>query len=156
MFHQALKRAVFLMILAGCSFPITASGAPSIAPATKAKPPSETVTCFSPTQRFNFLPNGYAGSINYQFSLNCLEANFIVSAKAGQLMVLVLSSPGPTRFEIKSPDGISDGEPVGNGGVIFNKMLTSTGDYKIRISKSKMAEPWVGQIILTAVIQPNI
>jgi hypothetical protein len=45
---------------------------------------------------------------------------------------------------------------VGNGGVIFNKMLTSTGDYQIRISKSTMAEAWAGQIILTAVIQPNL
>ena len=71
-------------------------------------------------------------------------------------MVLILSSPGAARAEISSPNGKSDDQPVGKEGVIFNKTLTSTGEYKIRISKSLMAEPWAGQIILTAVVQPNI
>lgn len=157
MLHQLLRRAVFGVILAGCSFPFTAFEPFAIAQSQKTKPPAEkAIHCVSPPQRFNFLPNGYAGSINYQLSLNCLEANFTISAKAGQLMVLVLSSPGPTRFEIKAPNGTSSGEPVGNGRVIFNETLTTTGEYQIRISKSTMADPWAGQIILTAVVQPHV
>ncbi len=150
-------KILFLTVLVGSSFPFVAFGTPPIPQSTQAKPTSPlTVKCVTTPQRITIPPNGYASSLNYQLSAGCTEANFLISAKQGQLMVLVLSSPGAARAEIKSPDGKSDGQPVGNGGVIFNKTLTSTGEYKIRISKSLMAEPWAGQIILTAVVQPNI
>ena len=150
-------KTLFLTVLAGSSFPLAAFGTTPIPQSTQAKPPSAlTVKCVITPQRITVLPNGYASSVNYQLPASCTEANFLISAKTGQLMVLVLSSPGAARAEIKSPDGKSDGQPVGNGGVIFSKTLTITGDYKIRISKSLMAEPWAGQIILTVVVQPNI
>ncbi len=144
-----------LSILAGCSVSLAALGAPSVT--AQAKPSADpTMQCLTTPQRITIPPNGYASSMNYPLPASCTEANFLISAKQGQLMVLVLSSPSAARAEISSPDGTRDGQPVGNGGVIFNKTLTRTGDYKIRISKSSMAEPWAGQIILTAVVQPNI
>ncbi len=150
-------KTLFLTVLAGSSFPLAAFGMPPIAQQTQTKPPSAlTLKCVITPQRITIPPNGYASSMNYQLPASCTEANFIISAKQGQLMVLVLSSPGAARADINSPDGKSDGQLVGNGGVIFSKTLTSTGDYKIRISKSPIAEPWAGQIILTAVVQPNI
>jgi hypothetical protein len=146
---------LFVSLLAGSSVSLAAIGAPS--QPNQAKPSSDlTMLCLTTPQRITVPPNGYASSMNYQLPASCTEANFLISAKTGQLMVLILSSPGAARAEVKSPDGKSDGQPVGNGGVIFSKTLTSTGDYKIRISKSLMAEPWAGQIILTAVVQPNI
>jgi hypothetical protein len=157
MLKQQFKKVALLIGLVGCVFPVGALNAEPITPNTTVQPLSVfKVRCVKTPQRISFSPNGYAGSVNYPLPLNCPEANFLISAKAGQRMVLVLTSPGSTRTEIKSPDGTSDGSPVGNGGVVFNKMLTSTGDYQIRISKSTTTEPWAGQIILTAVIQPNI
>lgn len=152
MLKKPLK-CLFLSLLAGSSSSLVAFGAP-VQPTQDASP--SALLCLTTPQRITIPPNGYASSMNYQLPASCTEANFLISAKTGQLMVLVLSSPGAARAEIKSPDGKSDGQPVGNGGVIFSKTLTSTGDYKIRISKSPMAEPWAGQIILTAVVQPNI
>jgi hypothetical protein len=157
MLKQQSKKIALLTGLLGCVLPLGMVSAEPVTPASKAQPLSVfKVRCVKTPQRIAFSPNGYAGSVNYPLPLNCPEANFLISAKAGQRMVLILTSPGAARAEIKSPDNTSDGSPVGNGGVIFNKMLTSTGDYQIRISKSTMAEPWAGQIILTAVIQPNI
>ena len=157
MLKQQLKLAALLISLIGCIFPFGALSAEPVTPTSTVQPLSVLrVRCVKIPQRISLPANGYAASVNYPLPLNCPEANFLISAKTGQRMVLVLTSPGAARAEIKSPDGTSDGSPVGNGGVIFNKMLTSTGDYQVRISKSTMAEPWAGQIILTAVIQPNI
>jgi hypothetical protein len=157
MLKQQFKQAALLVGLVGWIFSLGTLNAEPIAPTNTVQPLSVfKVRCVKIPQRIAFSPNGYAGSVNYPLPLNCPEANFLISAKAGQRMVLVLTSPGAARSEVKAPDGISDGSPVGNGGVIFNKMLTSTGDYQIRISKSTMAESWAGQIILTAVIQPNL
>jgi hypothetical protein len=157
MLKQQLKQTAFLISLLGCVLPLGPLSAQPITPKSTTPPiPVFKVRCVKTPQRISLPPNGYASSINYPLPLSCPEANFLISAKSGQRMVLVLTSPGAARAEFKAPDGTSDGSPVGSGGVIFNKMLTSTGDYQIRISKSTMAEPWAGQIILTAVIQPNI
>jgi hypothetical protein len=157
MLKQQSKKLVLLIGLLGCVLPLEPLSAQPIEPKSTTPPiPVFRVRCVKTPQRISFSPNGYAGSVNYPLPLSCPEANFLISAKAGQRMVLVLTSPGAARAEVKSPDGMSDGSPAGNGGVIFNKMLTSTGDYQIRISKSTTAEAWAGQIILTAVIQPNI
>jgi hypothetical protein len=146
---------LFVSLLAGSSVLLAASGART-QPKQGASPSAPTMLCLTTPQRITVPPNGYASSMNYQLPESCTEANFLISAKQGQLMVLVLSSPGAVRAEVSAPDGKSDGQPTGNGGVIFSKTLASTGDYKIRISKSLMAKPWAGQIILTAVVQPNI
>jgi hypothetical protein len=152
---KSLEWLVFLNLLAGSSGSLAAFGAP-VQPTQEAFPSATTMICLTTPQRITVPPNGYASSMNYQLPASCTEANFFISGKQGQLMVLVLSSPGAVRAEISAPDGKSDGQPVENGGVIFSKILTRTGDYKIRISKSLMAKPWAGQIILTAVVQPNI
>lgn len=151
-------KTLFTIASVVSSFLTLAFGAPIIAQSKKVTPPSDQteIICLVKPQRITVPPNGYASSINYQLPPSCTEANFLIFAKQGQLMVLVLSSPGAVRAEISAPDGKSDGQPVGNGGVIFSKTLTSTGDYKIRISKSSTTKPWSGQIILTAVVQPNI
>jgi hypothetical protein len=144
-----------LSLLAASGISLAAFGAP-IQPTQTTPASAQTMICLIKPQRITVQPNGYASSMNYQLPASCTEANFLISAKQGQLMVLVLSSPSAVRAEISAPDGKSDSQPVANGGVIFSKILTSTGDYKIRISKSLAAEPWAGQILLTAVVQPNI
>jgi hypothetical protein len=112
------------------------------------------INCSTVVQRINLL-QGYASSLRRELNPSCSEANILISAKAGQFMVLVLSSPGPGRFQLTSPDGSSESGPVGNGGVIFNKTLTKTGDYRLRVTESTTAKLWTGQILLTAVIHPQ-
>jgi hypothetical protein len=155
---KSLKWGAFLMLLTGCSFSLAASGETLLAQSKQpTTPPELFVFCPSTPQRFNIPPTGYAASKIYLLPSSCVEANFLISAKAGQLMVLVLNSPGATRAEIKSPDGTStEQQPTANAGVVFNKVLTSTGEYRIKILKDKKAAPWSGQVILTAVVQPNI
>jgi hypothetical protein len=112
------------------------------------------INCSLVVQRIA-LRQGYASSLRRELNPSCSVANIVISAKAGQHMVLVLSSPGPAKFQITSPDGSSEDGPVSKGSVIFNKILASTGDYRLRVTESESAKPWTGQILLTAVIHPQ-
>ena len=69
------------------------------------------------------------------------EANFILRAKAGQHMRVEIRGRGATRGVVTFPSGQSDGQP---GGVIFDGILPDTGDYRIRVTESSMADPWRG------------
>ena len=69
------------------------------------------------------------------------EANFVLRAKAGQHMHVEIRGRGATRGVVTFPSGQSDGQP---GGVIFDGILPDTGDYRIRVTESSMADPWRG------------
>lgn len=69
------------------------------------------------------------------------EANFVLRARAGQHMRVEIRGRGATRGTVTFPSGQSDGQP---GGVIFDGILPDTGDYRIRVTESSMADPWRG------------
>ena len=69
------------------------------------------------------------------------EANFVLRAKAGQHMRVEIRGRGATRGMVTFPSGQGDGQP---GGVIFDGVLPDTGDYRIRVTESSMADPWRG------------
>jgi hypothetical protein len=69
------------------------------------------------------------------------EANFVLRAKAGQHMRVEIKGRGATRGVVTFPSGQADGQP---GGVIFDGILPDTGDYRIRVTESSMADPWRG------------
>src|SRR5882762_8169423 len=69
------------------------------------------------------------------------EANFVLRAKAGQHMRVEIRGQGATRGVVTFPSGQADGQP---GGVIFDGILPDTGDYRIRVTESNMANPWSG------------
>src|SRR5713101_6623808 len=71
------------------------------------------------------------------------EANFVLRAKAGQHMRVEIRARGATRGTVSFPSGQGDGQP---GGVIFDGVLPDTGDYRISVSESSMADPWRGPI----------
>ncbi len=73
------------------------------------------------------------------------EAVFVLRAKAGQHMRVDIRGRGATRGTVMFPDGQQDGAP---GGVVFDGILPTTGDYRIKVTESSMADPWSGSFTL--------
>jgi hypothetical protein len=69
------------------------------------------------------------------------EAFFVLRASAGQHMRVEIKGAGATRGSVIFPSGREDGQP---GGVIFDDNIDETGDYRIRVTESQMAESWRG------------
>src|SRR2546430_12425957 len=74
------------------------------------------------------------------------EVNFVLRAKAGQHMRVEINGRGPTRGVVIFPSGKQDGGP---GGVVFDDNLDESGDYRIRVTESSMANAWRGNFTLT-------
>ena len=79
------------------------------------------------------------------------EAWFVFRAQSGQHMRIQISGRGPTRGVVIFPSGKQDGGP---GGVIYDGVIDESGDYKIRVTESSMAEAWRGRFTLTVKILP--
>lgn len=79
------------------------------------------------------------------------EAWFVLRAKSGQHMRIEIRGQGPTRGVVVFPSGKQDGGP---GGVIYDGVIDESGDYKIRVTESSMAEAWRGRFTLTVRILP--
>lgn len=79
------------------------------------------------------------------------EAWFVLRARSGQHMRIDISGKGPTRGVVTFPSGKQDGGP---GGVIYDGFIDESGDYKIRVTESSMAEPWRGRFTLTVRVLP--
>ena len=73
------------------------------------------------------------------------EALFILRAKAAQHMRVEIRGRGATRGVVIFPSGRQDGGP---GGVVFDSDLPDTGDYRIRVTESSMANAWRGPVTL--------
>lgn len=73
------------------------------------------------------------------------EVLFVLRAKAGQHMKVEIRGRGATRGVVVFPSGGQDGGP---GGVVFDGILPDTGDYKIRVTESSMANAWRGNFTL--------
>jgi len=73
------------------------------------------------------------------------EVRFVVRAKSGQRMRLIVDAEGPTRGFVTFPNGDEVGSPGDN---FFDDTLPADGDYHIRITESTMAEAWSGKITL--------
>jgi hypothetical protein len=73
------------------------------------------------------------------------EVLFVLRAKAGQHMKVEIRGRGATRGVVMFPSGGQDGGP---GGVVFDGILPDTGDYRIRVTESSMANTWRGNFTL--------
>ena len=73
------------------------------------------------------------------------DANYVLRAKAGQHMRVEIRGRGPTRGTVTFPSGEGEGGP---GGVVFDGIIPDTGDYRIRVTESSMAEAWRGNFTL--------
>src|SRR5437588_2261935 len=74
------------------------------------------------------------------------EVFFVLRAQANQHMRVEISGGGPTRGVVIFPSGKQDGGP---GGVVFDDKIDETGDYRIRVTESTMANGWRGNFTIT-------
>lgn len=79
------------------------------------------------------------------------EAAFVLRAKAGQRMRVDIRGRGATRGVVIFPSGKQDGGP---GGVVFDDNIDESGDYRIRVTESSMADEWRGSFVLKIEILP--
>lgn len=63
---------------------------------------------------------------------------------------MTFPSDGATRGMIRFPSGEGTGQP---GGLIYDDTLPETGDYRICIEESQMADPWRGKFLLKLFIK---
>jgi len=78
------------------------------------------------------------------------EVCYVAAARAGQHMKVEIVGDGPTRGTVKAPSGQGEGQP---GGMIYDEDLTETGDYRICVEESQMANPWSGNFTLKLYIK---
>ncbi len=79
------------------------------------------------------------------------EALYVLHARAGQHMRVEINGRGATRGVVIFPSGKQDGQP---GGLIFDDNIDETGDYRIRVTESSMANAWRGRFVLKVEILP--
>ena len=80
------------------------------------------------------------------------RAFFVVRLNSGQHIRVEIIARGATRGVLIWPSGKQDGGP---GGVIFDGDTDETGDYKISVGESMMAEPWRGPITVKVEALPR-
>ena len=79
------------------------------------------------------------------------EGLYVLRARAGQHMRVEINGRGATRGTVIFPSGKQDGQP---GGLIFDDNIDETGDYRIRVTESSMANAWRGSFLLKIEILP--
>ena len=75
---------------------------------------------------------------------------YLANARAGQHMRIEIVGDGATRGTLRFPSGQGDGQP---GGLIYDDVLSETGDYRICVEESQMADPWAGKFVLKLYIK---
>jgi hypothetical protein len=99
--------------------------------------------------RIAFRHGKYTGQARSSLTGQGQERWFVVRAKAGQTMVVVVNGKGATGGTVYFPGGGQDGGP---GGRVFDGSLPTSGDYRIRVTESLMAEPWSGWVDVVVLI----
>jgi hypothetical protein len=99
--------------------------------------------------RISFAAGAYSGQSRSVFTGAGQERWFVVWMRAGQEMIVFVVGPGATRGAVIFPDGEQDGQP---GGRVFDGIVPVTGDARIRVTESSMAEPWRGAVDVVVLI----
>jgi hypothetical protein len=128
-------RAIGLAVL--IAFAITLADEPTSATPTSAPFTAETRIVFK-RGAIEAVARGELTKIDGQ-------VRFVVRARSGQQMRLIVDADGPTRGFVTFPSGDEVGSPGPN---LFDDTLPVGGDYHIRITESPMGEGWSGKIML--------
>src|SRR3989441_13244042 len=99
-----------------------------------------TVTAQTPT-RINFARGANRGTARGYLRGVHDEVFFVLRAQANQRMRVDINGHGATRGVVIFPSGKQDGGP---GGVVVDDKIDETGDYRIRVTESSMANAWRG------------
>lgn len=103
----------------------------------------------APARRIRFKPGATEASVKGRLNGMNDAALFVLKARKGQHMRVEIIGRGATRGWVTSPSGEEEGAP---GGVIFDDELRETGDYRIRVTESQMADAWKGTFTLKVTI----
>lgn len=99
--------------------------------------------------RITFERGAYSGQASSTLTGITSKRWFVVSARVGQSMIVIVKGAGPTRGIVHFPNGQSDGQP---GGRVFDDQLPVSGNYRIEVTESQMAEAWRGRVTVLVVI----
>jgi hypothetical protein len=99
--------------------------------------------------RISFARGAYSGQRSSHLLGIRSQRWFVVHARAGQAMIVIVEGRGPTRGVVSFPNGRSSGQP---GGRVFDAVVPATGDYRIRVTESPMGEAWSGRVDVVVVI----
>ena len=99
--------------------------------------------------RIAFERGAYSGQASSTLTGIRSKRWFVVNARAGQTMIVIVNGAGPTRGIVHFPNGQSDGQP---GGRVFDDQLPVSGNYRIEVTESQMAEAWRGRVTVVVLI----
>jgi hypothetical protein len=102
--------------------------------------------------RINFAPGATRATVGGNLKGVNDEVVYLVNARTGQHLRVEIKGQGATRGTVTFPSGRSDGGP---GGVVFDGAVPETGDCRIRVTESSMAETWAGSFNLIVDLTPR-
>jgi hypothetical protein len=146
------RTSAFRWLLSGVGAIVLATSGPALASgastdATRHAQAQVTTACTPGARpcpiRITFAPGAYSGQAHSQLTGIHSKKWFVVSANAGQTMVVVVEGAGPTGGIVRFPNGETNGQP---GGRIFDGNLPVTGDYKVKVMESQLGEAWSGRV----------
>ena len=133
--------------------PVTASSRPAAGTSAGAASGRAEAACVRGSStcpiRIRFAPGAYAGQGRSMLTGQGMDRWFVVRARAGQTMIVIINGKGATGGEVHFPGGGQDGGP---GGRIYDDTVPASGDYRIRVTESLMAQPWKGPVDVVVVI----
>jgi len=102
--------------------------------------------------RINFAPGATRATVQGNLKNMNDEAVYLLNVRTGQHLRVEIKGQGATRGTVTFPSGRSDGGP---GGVVFDGAVPETGDCRIRVTESSMAETWAGSFNLIVDLTPR-
>ncbi len=146
---------VVMAIAFSTAGPAAAAGGVPGSPATETPAgPIQPLTACTPGARscpirITFAPGAYSGQGHSEMLGIRSQRWFVVHARAGQVMIVIVEGRGATRGVVSSPGGSSNGQP---GGRVFDASVPRTGDYRIHVTESPMGQGWSGRVDVVVVI----
>lgn len=98
--------------------------------------------------RITFSSGAYSAQATGSLVSPSVDTWFVVRARAGQSAIVIVEGAGPTRGIVYFPNHKYAGMP---GGRVLDGLLPVSGDYRIRVSESLMAQPWHGHVTVLVV-----
>ncbi len=143
-----------LVALSGSGPAVAVGGGAAGGTAATSMPAVDAATaCSSGTRacpiRISFAPGAYSGQGRTQLHGVGSTRWFVVRARAGQSMIVLVEGTGPTRGVVSFPNGRSSGQP---GGRVFDGFVLASGDARIRVTESPMGQAWAGPVDVVVVI----
>ena len=151
---RGLLGAVAAIALA-TSGPVLASGSASTGQARQLVPERiQAAAVCSPGAlacpiRIAFASGAYSGQAHSRLTGIRSQKWFVVRARAGQTVVVIVEGSGATRGVVHFPNGQSNGQP---GGRVFDASVPVSGDYRIHVTESSMGQAWSGRVDVVALI----